>query len=102
VTTAIRAELLKIRTTRMFVALLGLAAGLTLLVTVTFSAQEGGRSGSIAIPSLSTAAGLRAILTNTGFGMLVATVFGTIVASGEFRHRPPPTPTWMSRTGSAC
>ena len=86
-TTAIRAELLKIRTTRMLVALLGLAAALTLLVTVTFSAQEGGRSGSIAIPSLSTAAGLRAIVTNTGFGMLVATVFGTIVASGEFRHQ---------------
>jgi ABC-type transport system involved in multi-copper enzyme maturation permease subunit len=86
-TTAIRTELLKIRTTRMLLGLLGLAAALTLLVTVIESAQEGGRSGTIAIPSLSTAAGLRAILTNTGFGMLVATVFGTIVASGEFRHQ---------------
>lgn len=85
--TAIRAELLKIGTTRMFVALLGLAAALTLLVTVIFSAQEGGRSGSLAVASLSTAAGLRAILTNTGFGILLATVFGTIVASGEFRHQ---------------
>jgi ABC-type transport system involved in multi-copper enzyme maturation permease subunit len=86
-TTAVRTELLKIRTTRMFLALLGLAAALTLLVTVIEASREGGRSGTIAIPSLSTAAGLRAILTNTGFGMLVATVFGTIVASGEFRHK---------------
>jgi hypothetical protein len=85
--TAIRTELFKIRTTRMFLAMLGLAAALTLLVTVIESAQEGGRSGTIAVPSLATAAGLRAIVTNTGFGMLVATVFGTIVASGEFRHR---------------
>jgi ABC-type transport system involved in multi-copper enzyme maturation permease subunit len=85
--TAVRTELFKIRTTRMFLAMLGLAAALTLLVTVIESAQEGGRSGTIAVPSLATAAGLRAIVTNTGFGMLVATVFGTIVASGEFRHR---------------
>jgi ABC-2 type transport system permease protein len=85
--TAVRTELFKIRTTRMFLAMLGLAAALTLLVTVIESAQEGGRSGTIAVPSLATAAGLRAIVTNTGFGMLVATVFGTIVASGEFRHK---------------
>lgn len=85
--TAVRTELLKIRTTRMSLGLLGLAAALTFLVTVIFAAQEGGKSGSMTVPSLSSEAGLRAILTNTGFGMLVATVFGTIMASGEFRHK---------------
>jgi ABC-type transport system involved in multi-copper enzyme maturation permease subunit len=85
--TAVRTELFKIRSTRMFLALLGLAAALTLLVTVIESAQAGGGTAGVQIPSLSSAAGLRAIVTNTGFGMLVATVFGTIVASAEFRHK---------------
>ncbi len=52
--TTIRTELLKIRTTRMFPGLLGLAAALTLLTTVIFSVQPGGCSGSIAIPSALT------------------------------------------------
>jgi ABC-type transport system involved in multi-copper enzyme maturation permease subunit len=85
--TAIRTEFFKIRTTRLSLGMLGLAAALTLMVTVIEAAQAGGRGGTVAIASLSTAAGLRAILTNTGFAMLVATVFGTIVASGEFRHK---------------
>jgi ABC-type transport system involved in multi-copper enzyme maturation permease subunit len=85
--TTVRTELFKIRTARMSLGLLGLAAALTFLVTVIFAAQEGGKSGSITVPSLSSEVGLRAILTNTGFGMLVATVFGTIMASGEFRHK---------------
>jgi ABC-2 type transport system permease protein len=83
----IRTELRKLRTTRMTWGLLGLAGVLTLLVTSVESAKEGGKTGSITIPSLSTAAGLRDILTNTGFAILVAMVLGTIVASGEFRHR---------------
>jgi ABC-type transport system involved in multi-copper enzyme maturation permease subunit len=86
--TAIRAELLKIRTTRLTAGLLGAAAGLTIVVVALEISQAGaGGSGATSIPALSTVAGLRDILTNTGFAILVATVFGVTVSSGEFRHR---------------
>lgn len=82
--TAIRAELFKLRTTRMYYGLLGIAAGLTLLVQIVLS----GRSGtSSLIPSLATAAGQRDLVSNTGFALLTAAAFGTIVSSGEFRHK---------------
>jgi ABC-2 type transport system permease protein len=86
VITAIRAELLKIRTTRLPLGLLALAAGLNALVAVVTSARAGSGS-SFAIPPLDTTAGLRMVLTSTGFALLVAMVFGVTVASGEFRHR---------------
>lgn len=82
--TAIRAELYKIATTRMTYGFLAIAAGLTALVTSVLSAQAGSSS---MVPSLATAAGLRDIVTNTGFAMLVAAVFGATVSSGEFRHQ---------------
>jgi ABC-2 type transport system permease protein len=86
--TDIRVELLKIRTTRLTAGLLAAAAGLTLLVTLIEVSQSGtGGTGATSIPALSSPAGLRDILTNTGFAMLVATVFGVTVSSGEFRHR---------------
>jgi ABC-type transport system involved in multi-copper enzyme maturation permease subunit len=88
VTRAIRIELLKIRTTRLPLGLLGVASALTLLVTVVESTRAGVASGGgVPIPELSTVDGLRTIVTNTGFGTLVATVFGAIVTSGEFRHK---------------
>jgi ABC-type transport system involved in multi-copper enzyme maturation permease subunit len=86
VSTAIRAELLKIRTTRLPLGLLALAAGLNALVAVVTSARAGSGS-SMAIPPLDTTAGLRMVLTSTGFALLVAMVFGAAVASGEFRHK---------------
>jgi ABC-2 type transport system permease protein len=86
VSTAIRAELLKIRTTRLSLGLLALAAGLNALVAVVTSARAGSGS-SMTIPPLDTTAGLRMVLTSTGFALLVAMVFGATVASGEFRHR---------------
>jgi ABC-2 type transport system permease protein len=82
--TAIRAELYKMTTTRMTYGFLGIAAGLTAMVTIVLSAQAG--SGSM-VPSLATATGLRDIVTNTGFAMLTAAVFGATVSSGEFRHK---------------
>jgi ABC-type transport system involved in multi-copper enzyme maturation permease subunit len=86
--TAIRTELLKIRTTRLTPGLIAVAAGLTAMVVILEVAQAGtGGTGATSIPSLSTSAGLRDVLTNTGFAMLVATVFGATVSSGEFRHR---------------
>ncbi len=82
--TAIRAELYKIRATRMTYGFLAIAAGLTALVTAVLSAQAGADS---VVPSLATAAGLRDIVTNTGFALLTAAVFGATVSSGEFRHK---------------
>ena len=82
--TAIRAELFKLRTTRMYYGLLGIAASLTLLVEIVLS----GRSGATSLlPSLATAAGQRDLVTNTGFALLTAAVLGTIISSGEFRHK---------------
>jgi ABC-2 type transport system permease protein len=82
---AVRTELLKLRTTRLAAGLLALAAGLTTLVALILSSGAG--TGDSYIPALSSAEGLRAILTNTGFAMLVATVFGVTIATGEFRNQ---------------
>jgi ABC-2 type transport system permease protein len=84
-TESIRAELLKLRTIRLPLALLATAAALTALVTVLEASRAGG-PGHMAIPPLDTEAGLTAVLTSTGFALLLAMVFGVIVASGEFRH----------------
>lgn len=83
-TGAIRLEFLKLRTTRMWLGLLALGAGLTILVAVFESARSGGGG---AVPSLATIVGQRDILTTTGFGLLVSMVFGTTVVTGEFRHK---------------
>lgn len=80
----IRAELFKLRTTRMSYGLLAIAAGLTALITIALAGQAGSSS---LLPSLATAAGQRGIVTNTGFALLTAAVFGAIVSSGEFRHK---------------
>src|SRR6266511_2779241 len=64
---------------------LATAAGLTALATILGAARAGG-SGHMAPPPLDTAAGLTAMLTRNGLGMLMAAVFGVTVSSGEFRH----------------
>jgi ABC-2 type transport system permease protein len=86
VTRSVRTELLKIRTTRLVLGLLAFAAALTTLRAVLSAAQAGG-SGHLAGPPLDTADGLTAVLTGTGFALLMAAVFGVIVATGEFRHQ---------------
>lgn len=83
--TDIRVELVKIRTTRLWLGLLALAAGLTVLLVVV-GASRAGQPGR-ALPSLATAAGLRDLITGAVFALLLAAVFGATVASGEFRHR---------------
>lgn len=82
--TAIRLEFLKLRTTRTWLGMLALGAGLTVLVAVTESARSG--AGGI-VPSLATHAGQHDILTTTGFGLLAAMIYGTTVVTGEFRHK---------------
>jgi ABC-2 type transport system permease protein len=39
------------------------------------------------VPSLATTAGLRDVLTSTGFALIIAAAYGTTVTSGELRHR---------------
>jgi ABC-2 type transport system permease protein len=80
-TTLIRVELLKLRTTRLTFGLLATAIGLTAL----FSILEASRAGS-KVPPLSTAAGLNDIITGGVWALLFAAVLGVTVSSGEFRH----------------
>jgi ABC-2 type transport system permease protein len=84
-TRSLRTELLKLRTIRLPLGLLAVAAGLTALITLLGAARAGG-PGHMAPPPLYTTAGLTDLLTRTWFGMLLAAVFGVTVASGEFRH----------------
>lgn len=87
---ALRAELVKLRTTRMWWGLLlGLVAlvGLQVSVTAAFSGRSPG-AGQPPLPGLDTAEGLRTALS-TGFqsGYLMALVLGTIIGAVDFRHR---------------
>ena len=81
---ALRAELLKLSTTRTTAALIGLAVALTALIA-TIEAATAGTGSPMAIPSLATPAGLRDALTSTGFALLVAAVLGITSACGEYR-----------------
>jgi len=81
---ALRAELLKLSTTRTAAALIGLAVALTALIA-TIEAATAGTGSPMAIPSLATPAGLRDALTSTGFALLVAAVLGITSACGEYR-----------------
>lgn len=87
---AFAAELVKVRTTKMWWGLLlGLAALVVLqaAVTAAFAGSTPG-PGAPALPALDTAAGLRSALS-AGFqsGYLMALVMGTIVGAVDFRHR---------------
>jgi ABC-type transport system involved in multi-copper enzyme maturation permease subunit len=81
-TRLVRIELLKIRTTGLVYSLLATAAGLTALDAVL----RASRSGNGRIAPLDTVDGFRMVLTVIGFALLMATVFGVGISSGEFRH----------------
>ncbi len=82
-TNAIRAELVKLRTTRMP---FGLLAGMLPLVvlSVVSSILTAGRRGSG--PPLSTEVGIRAALSSAGSGIAFVLVLGILAMAGEFRH----------------
>jgi ABC-2 type transport system permease protein len=83
VITLIRAELLKVRTARMTYGLLAVAVGLSAL----FCTLEASRSGpGKPVAPLSTPAGLNSVITGGVWSLMLATVLGTIMSSGEFRH----------------
>jgi ABC-2 type transport system permease protein len=78
----VRIELLKLHTSR---SSYGMAA-VAVLLTAFDAVLRGSRAGHGNTPSLSTAAGLTAIATLTGFAMVMATVLGAVVATGEYRN----------------
>jgi hypothetical protein len=83
---AIRAELLKLCTARLPWGLLALTVGLATFHNVLFDSNAGG-TGHASIPSLSTYSGQSRAIGIPGELLLLATVMGIIVASGEFRHK---------------
>ena len=83
---ALRAEFLKLRTTRTASGLAGLAVAVTALMA-TLEAASAGTGRGMAIPSLVTPAGLRDALASTGFALIAAAVLGTAITAGEFRHK---------------
>lgn len=85
-TRAIRAELLKLRTARLPWGLLALTVGMTSVHQVLFDSNAGG-TGHASIPSLATYAGQSQAINVPAELLLLSTVLGIIVASGEFRHR---------------
>src|SRR5580692_4786410 len=79
----IRVELLKLRTTRLTYGLLATAA----VLTGAFAVIEAARAGSGGGPApLSTASGLNDVITAGIWALVLATVMGVTVSSGEFRH----------------
>ena len=85
---ALRAEFLKLRTTKTAAGLVGLAVAVTALMA-TLEAATAGTGRGMAIPSLATPAGLRDALASTGFALIAAAVLGTVITAGEFRHKTP-------------
>jgi ABC-type transport system involved in multi-copper enzyme maturation permease subunit len=85
----IRIEALKLRTTRAVWGLMAAAFGLCALDALLAAVQADSRGGGgfSGIKPVFTALGQTAVLTTTGLAMLMATVLGLTVASGEFRHR---------------
>lgn len=83
-TSALHAEFLKLRTTRLVAGMTGLAVALTALIGV-LEAVTAGTGKGMAIPSLATAGGLRDNLASTGFALLIAALLGVSIASSEFR-----------------
>jgi len=81
---ALRAEFLKLRTTRLVAAMTVLAVAVTALIGVVEAVTAGTGKG-MAIPSLATTGGLRDNLASTGFALLVAALLGVVITSGEFR-----------------
>jgi ABC-2 type transport system permease protein len=83
-TPLIRAEWLKLRSTRLSYGLLATAAGLTALFSVLEASRAG--NGKFVAP-LYTTSGLTSVITGGVWALLLAAVLGVTVASGEFRHK---------------
>ena len=69
----LRAEFLKLRTTKTAAGLAGLAVAVTALIAIVEAATAGTGRG-MAIPSLATPAGLRDALASTGFALILSLI----------------------------
>ena len=79
----VRAELLKLRTTRMlYLNVIGALAFVP--VSVAISILTAGKPG--AGPALTTSEGIRGVISAASSGSLVILVLGVMVMAGEFRH----------------
>jgi ABC-2 type transport system permease protein len=73
----LRSELLKLRTTRTFWALVGTAVGLVVLITVLTLALD---------TKLDTEGDVRGVLSTAGASGLLLLVLGAVFSAGEYRH----------------
>ena len=84
----VAAEFIKIRTTRIWLGMLGLGLWFVLLSAGTYAALAGVRmDGEVAIPPVSEPATVRAIYGSASNGLLFVLILGILGFSGEFRHR---------------
>lgn len=82
-TDAIRAEVVKLRTTRV---VYGMLAGTLLLVVLSVVGSVLTAGDRDSGPPLSTEAGVRAVLSGAGSGAIFVLVLGILAMAGEFRH----------------
>jgi ABC-type transport system involved in multi-copper enzyme maturation permease subunit len=85
----VRAELFKLRTTRMYLGLLVAATGLVVLVTSLQFALGDDSSLTIegAATVIETEADLRSVLDVSGVAVLFTLILGATALAGEYRHR---------------
>lgn len=79
----VRAELLKLRTTRMFYGN-ALAALAFVPISVALTIQTAGNDGAGA--ALNTSEGVRNVLSSASSGSLMVLLIGILMMAGEFRH----------------
>ena len=81
-TVLLRAELLKVRTTRLVFGLLAATVGLVVLGVVAsiLTAGDGG------MPPLETGEGVRNVFGNAGVASVLSLVMGILLVTGELRH----------------
>lgn len=82
-TSLIRAELLKLRTTRMFY---GNALAVLLIVPISLAASILTAGDADSSPPLDTSEGLRNVMSASASGAVVVLIIGILLMAGEFRH----------------
>ncbi|MFB4315967.1 ABC transporter permease [Actinomadura sp. 21ATH] len=84
----IRAELLKIRSTRMWLGMLALSLGFSLLGLAVYVALAGVEmNGQPGIPPVTDPATVRAFYASAGGGVLFMMILGIMGITGEYRHQ---------------
>ncbi len=83
------AELFKLRTTRLYLGLLGVAIGLVVVTTALYFLLAGDANLTIegAADSITTPADLRSVLDVSGVAVLFTLVLGATAVASEDRHR---------------